>query len=171
MVPEPEREGRFAARADEAGGRLDVVLAARAGLSRAAAQRLIAEERVTVDGRPARKRHELRLGEEVAWRRGPEPSAALAAEDVPYDLVYEDDWLLVVDKPAGLVVHPAPGHEHGTLAQGLVERGVRGGHELRPGIVHRLDKDTSGLLIAAKGDHAYQALVAAMERRDISVST
>jgi len=167
VVPEPEREGRFAARADEAGGRLDVVLAARAGLSRAAAQRLIVEERVTVDGRPARKRHELRLGEEVAWRRGPEPSAALAAEDVPYDLVYEDDWLLVVDKPAGVVVHPAPGHEHGTLAQGLVERGVRGGHELRPGIVHRLDKDTSGLLIAAKGDHAYQALVTAMERRDI----
>ena len=86
---------------------------------------------------------------------------------MPYDIVYEDDWLLVVDKPAGVVVHPAPGHEHGTLAQGLVEHGAGGGHELRPGIVHRLDKDTSGLLIVAKGDHAYQALVAAMERRDI----
>jgi len=167
VAREPEREGRFAVRADEAGARLDVVLAARAGLSRSAAQRLIEEGRVTVDGGPARKRHELRLGEDVAWQRGPEPSVTLTAEDVPYDIVYEDDWLLVVDKPAGVVVHPAPGHEHGTLAQGLVEHGARGGHELRPGIVHRLDKDTSGLLIVAKGDHAYQALVAAMERRDI----
>ncbi len=168
MVREPEREGRFAVLPGEAGARLDVALAARAGLSRAAAQRLIGEGRVTVDGRPARKRHALRPAEEVAWRRGPEPPAALAAEDVPYDIVYEDDWLLVVDKPAGVVVHPAPGHEHGTLAQGLVEHGARGGHELRPGIVHRLDKDTSGLLIVAKGEAAYQALVAAMERRDIT---
>ena len=167
MVLEPEREGRFAVLPDEAGARLDVVLAARAGLSRAGAQRLIEEGHVTVGGRPARKRYALHLGEEVAWQRGPEPSAALTAEDVPFDIVYEDDWLLVVDKPAGVVVHPAPGHEHGTLAQGLVEHGARGGHQLRPGIVHRLDKDTSGLLIVAKGDHAYQALVAAMERRDI----
>jgi 23S rRNA pseudouridine1911/1915/1917 synthase len=73
----------------------------------------------------------------------------------------------VVDKPAGVVVHPAPGHEHGTLAQGLVSEGARGGHESRPGIVHRLDKDTSGLLIVARRDDAYLALVAAMERRDV----
>ena len=73
----------------------------------------------------------------------------------------------MVDKPAGVVVHPAPGHEHGTLAQGLVAEGARGGHELRPGIVHRLDKDTSGLLIVARRDDAYRRLVAAMERRDI----
>ena len=154
-------------RTDEAGARLDVVLAARAGLSRSAAQRLIEEGRVTVDGRPARKRHELRIGEGVVWQRGPEPSQVLMAENVPYGIVYEDDWLLVVDKPAGIVVHPAPGHEHGTLAQGLVEHGARGGHEMRPGIVHRLDKDTSGLLIVAKGELAYQALIAAMERREI----
>lgn len=167
MAREPDREGCFAVRPDEAGARLDVILAARSGLSRSAAQRLIEEGRVTVDGRRARKRHELRLGENVVWRRPPEPSVALTAEDVPCDIVYEDDWLMVVDKPAGVVVHPAPGHEHGTLAQGLVEHGARGGHELRPGIVHRLDKDTSGLLIVAKGDRAYQSLVAAMERRDI----
>jgi len=167
VAREAERQGRFAVRPDEAGARLDVVLATRAGLSRAAVQRLIEEGRVTVDGRPARKRHVLHIEEDVAWQRGPEASAALTAENVPYDIVYEDDWLLVVDKPAGVVVHPAPGHEHGTLAQGLVEHGASGGHELRPGIVHRLDKDTSGLLVVAKGDHAYQALVAAMERRDI----
>ena len=92
----------------------------------------------------------LRAGEEVVWQAPPPPAAILAAEAVPYTIVYEDDWLLVVDKPAGVVVHPAPGHEHGTLAQGLVAQGPRGGHESRPGIVHRLDKDTSGLLIVAK---------------------
>ena len=109
----------------------------------------------------------VRAGERVAWEPPPEPVALLEAESVPYTIVYEDDWLLVVDKPAGVVVHPAPGHEHGTLAQGLVAEGAHGGHESRPGIVHRLDKDTSGLLIVSRRDEAYQALVAAMERRDI----
>jgi 23S rRNA pseudouridine1911/1915/1917 synthase len=150
----------------EAGARLDVALAGRAGLSRAAAQRLIDQGRVHVAGAPAPKRHVLRAGEEVLWEDAP-PQTPLAAEAVPYHLVYEDDWLLVVDKPAGVVVHPAPGHEHGTLAQGLVAAGAHGGHELRPGIVHRLDKDTSGLLIVARRDEAYRRLVAAMERREI----
>ena len=167
MPPESsERCGRFTVSAEEAGVRLDVVLAPRAGLSRSAAQRLIEEGRVTLGGGAVRKRHEVRAGDEVTWELGPEP-VPLEPEVVPYTLVYEDDWLLVVDKPAGVVVHPAPGHEHGTLAQGLVARGARGGHEARPGIVHRLDKDTSGLLIVAKRDDAYTALVAAMERRDI----
>ena len=149
------------------GARLDVVLAAGAGLSRASAQRLIAEGLVHVDGEPALKKHLVRAGERVAWEPPPEPVSRLEAENVPYTIVYEDDWLLVVDKPAGVVVHPAPGHEHGTLAQGLVAEGARGGHESRPGIVHRLDKDTSGLLIVARREEAYQALVASMERRDI----
>jgi 23S rRNA pseudouridine1911/1915/1917 synthase len=157
----------FRVEAAGAGERLDVSLAARAGVSRAAAQRLIEQGLVLVDGRPARKRHVLRAGEEVLWRVPPPPAATLAAEPVPYEIVYQDDWLLVVDKPAGVVVHPAPGHEHGTLAQGLVAEGARGGHELRPGIIHRLDKDTSGLLIVARRDEAYRLLVAAMERRAI----
>ncbi len=164
--PPRVRAGRFTVREDDAGARLDVVLAARAGVSRSVAQKLIDEGRVTVAGAPVRKKHTVRAGDEVAWEPGPEPEA-LAPERVPYTLVYEDDWLLVVDKPAGVVVHPAPGHEHGTLAQGLVERGARGGHQARPGIVHRLDKDTSGLLIVARRDDAYAALVAAMERRDV----
>jgi 23S rRNA pseudouridine1911/1915/1917 synthase len=163
----PEASQRFTAAEEEAGARLDVVLAARAGLSRAAAQRLIEEGLVTVGGRPARKRHELRAGETVTWQALP-PTATLAAEDVPHTVVYEDEWLLVVDKPAGVVVHPAPGHEHGTLAQGLVAHGAAGGHEMRPGIVHRLDKDTSGLLIVAKCDTAYRALVAAMQRHAVT---
>ncbi len=168
MASGPEEpQGGFIAGADEAGARLDVVLAAHLSLSRAAAQRLIEEGRVSVGGTAVRKRHELRAGDEVHWRLPAKGPSALAHEDVPYAVVYEDDWLLVIDKPAGVVVHPAPGHEHGTLAQGLVERGARGGHELRPGIVHRLDKDTSGLLIVARGDEAYRRLVAAMERREI----
>jgi 23S rRNA pseudouridine1911/1915/1917 synthase len=157
----------FRAAEGDAGERLDVALAAHAGLSRAAAQRLIADGLVLVEGAAARKKHVLRAGEEVVWQAPPPPDVVLAAEDVPYVVVYEDEWLLVVDKPAGVVVHPAPGHEHGTLAQGLVAEGARGGHELRPGIVHRLDKDTSGLLIVARSDEAYRRLVAAMERRDI----
>lgn len=161
------RHGRFVATSAEVGARLDVVLAARTGLSRSAAQRLIDAGQVTIAGGRARKRHELRLGEEVVWQLPPERPSALTAEVVPYEVVYEDQWLLVIDKPAGVVVHPAPGHEHGTLAQGLVELGARGGHEMRPGIVHRLDKDTSGLLIVARSDEAYLSLVAAMERRDI----
>lgn len=159
--------GSFRAGVHEAGERLDVALAARAGLSRAAAQRLIAGGLVQVAGAPAPKKHVLRAGEEVVWQAPPPPEQALAAEDVPFTVVYQDDWLLVVDKPAGVVVHPAPGHEHGTLAQGLVAEGARGGHESRPGIVHRLDKDTSGLLIVARRDDAYRRLVAAMERRHI----
>ncbi len=157
----------FRAAGGDAGERLDVALAAHARMSRAAAQRLIAGGLVLVDAAPARKKHILRAGEEVAWQVPPPSAGTLAAEPVPFAVVYEDDWLLVVDKPAGVVVHPAPGHEHGTLAQGLVAEGARGGHESRPGIVHRLDKDTSGLLIVARRDDAYLRLVAAMERRDI----
>jgi 23S rRNA pseudouridine1911/1915/1917 synthase len=157
----------FRAGERDAGERLDVAVAAHAGLSRAAAQRLINDGLVLVNGAPARKKHVLRAGEEVLWQAPPPPDVVLTAEEVPYTVVYADDWLLVVDKPAGVVVPPAPGHEHGTLAQGLVAEGARGGHELRPGIVHRLDKDTSGLLIVARRDEAYRRLVAAMERRDI----
>ena len=167
MAPVPDDGVRFAVRAEEAGARLDVVLAARAGISRAAAQKLIEEGRVSVAGKPARKRDGLHDGDEVVYELPPERPSALDAEDVPYGIVYADEWLLVVDKPAGVVVHPAPGNEHGTLAQGLVAHGARGGHERRPGIVHRLDKDTSGLLIVSRSEEAYRLLVAAMERREI----
>jgi 23S rRNA pseudouridine1911/1915/1917 synthase len=168
VCPETDAGGSFVVGAADTGGRLDTVLAGHAGVSRSMAQRLISLELVTVNGRPARKHYELRIAEEVAWRREPRRPPALAQEAVPYSLLYEDEWLLVVDKPAGVVVHPAPGHEHGTLAQGLVDHGAAGGHELRPGIVHRLDKDTSGLLIVARGDEAYRRLVATMERREIT---
>ena len=167
MAPAPDAPRRFVVGHDEAGERVDVVLAARAAISRVAAQRLIEEGRVDVGGRAVRKRHEVRPGDEVVYRPLPPADPMLVHEDVDYEVVYEDEWLLVVDKPAGVVVHPAPGHEHGTLVQGLMEHGVRGGHGSRPGIVHRLDKDTSGLLIVARRDDAYRSLVAAMQKREI----
>ena len=160
----------FAASDSDVGVRLDTTLARRLGVSRAAAQRLIESRAVTVDGRAAAKGHVLRGGERVTYELPPARPATLTAEDVPYTLVYEDEALLVVDKPAGVVVHPAPGHEHGTLVQGLLGRGIAGGHESRPGVVHRLDRDTSGLLIVARTPDAHRRLVAQMARREITRS-
>ena len=153
---------------EERGARLDVVLAQRAAISRSAAARAIEAGAALVDGRPAAKHRMLHAGETVEFALPAPGPSPLEAEDVPLTIVYEDEWLLVVDKPAGVVVHPAAGHEHGTLVQGLLERGIRGGHGRRPGVVHRLDKETSGLLIVARRDDAYSTLVAALERREIA---
>ena len=158
----------FVASETEAGQRLDVALARRIGQSRADAQRLIATAMVTIDGRVLGKGHLLREGEVVSYSLPAPRATTLSAEDVPYTLVYEDEALLVVDKPAGVVVHPAPGHEHGTLVQGLLARGIAGGHESRPGVVHRLDRDTSGLLIVARTPDAHRRLVSQMARREIA---
>ncbi len=166
MTSSPD-ERSFRVAAADAGRRLDVVLAAHARLPRTVAARLIDGGAVNVDGGPARRSHVVRAGQTVAWRPPPHEAPVLKAEDVPLRIVYEDDWLLVVDKPAGVVVHPAPGHEHGTLVQGLVDRGARGGHGRRPGVVHRLDKETSGLLVVARSDEAYRRLAAALARRDV----
>ena len=135
--------------AEEAGGRLDAVLAAHVG-SRSRAQRLLELGAVLVDGAAVPKRHKVSAGERIsvdldADRRAPEPDAAPA----DFRVAYEDDRLLVVDKPAGVVVHPARGHSTGTLVQALSGRAAGGGDAERPGIVHRLDRDTSGLLVVA----------------------
>ena len=157
--------------ASDAGERLDVVLAGVPEVgSRAAAQRLIDEGAVTVDGAVRQKRHRLGLGErvvvDVEERTAVDPGEA--GEGVPFEVVYEDDDLLVVDKPAGVVVHPAPGHEAGTLSQALAARGAAGGAEpWRPGIVHRLDRDTSGLLVVAKSDAVHRALQELIRRREM----
>jgi len=157
----------FVAGETEAGLRLDIVLARRLGTSRAAAQRLIESGVVTLDGRPAARAHVLRAGEALVYEPPVVAPTPLVAEAVPYRLVYEDEALLVVDKPAGVVVHPAPGNEHGTLVQGLLGHGIAGGHQERPGIVHRLDRDTSGLLIVARSPEAHRRLVEQMARREI----
>ena len=126
--------------------------------SRAAAERLLDEGGVVVDGERRPKSHRLEGGEEVELTV-PEPaSSALEHEDVPLRIAYEDEHVLVVDKPAGVVVHPSPGHASGTLVHGLVGLAVGGEDEERPGIVHRLDRDTSGLLVVARTDEAFERL-------------
>jgi len=155
------------ARPEDEGARLDAFLAGPLG-SRARAQRLIAAGAVLVDGAAVPKRHRVAAGERVTvdedLDRG-EPGAP--APDVHFGVAYEDEHLLVVDKPARVVVHPARGHWGGTLSQALAGRAA-GGEEGRAGIVHRLDRDTSGLLVVAKSDAVHRALRAALQRRRIT---
>jgi 23S rRNA pseudouridine1911/1915/1917 synthase len=151
-------------RGQVAGRRLDEVVAELAGTSRAQAARWASDGLVEVDGRPRPKSYRLRGGERLAWTPPPSPPAGEpAAEDRPVGVRYEDDHLLVVAKPPGLVVHPGPGHPTGTLVNALLGRpgtslSAGGGAADRPGIVHRLDKDTSGLLLVAKDDPTHTAL-------------
>ncbi len=163
--PDPSGDpGEVVVGAADAGRRLDEVAAEAAGVSRARAARWAGEGLVLVDGRARPKSHRLLGGERLAWTPPPPPSGGggPAAEDLPVEVRYEDDRLLVVAKPAGLVVHPGPGHPTGTLVNALLGRAgtvlSAGGEAGRPGIVHRLDKDTSGLLLVAKDDAAHLAL-------------
>lgn len=150
--------------AQESGERIDALLA-RSGYTRSAAARLIAAGQVTREGKSVKKSELTRAGDVflVAEDDTPAPATAVA-QDIPLDIVYEDADLIVVNKPRGLVVHPAPGHPDGTLVNALLHHcgdslsGIGG--EMRPGIVHRIDRDTSGLIIAAKNDAAHQYLSA-----------
>src|SRR5829696_1744820 len=142
---------------EAAGERLDVFLAPLAG-SRAAAQRLIDGGQVTVDGAVRAKRLVLGGGDLVRVEE-PDPAApAAAVPDAPFEIAWEDEHLLVIDKPAGVVVHPARGHRGGTLAQALAGRVAGGEDPERAGIVHRLDRDTSGLLVVARSEPVHGAL-------------
>jgi 23S rRNA pseudouridine1911/1915/1917 synthase len=150
--------------AEDDGARLDRVLAARIpALSRSRLKALILAGEVAIDGRTIRDPGErVKSGMRVAVNVPPPEAAAPAAEDIPLKVVYEDDDLIVIDKPAGLVVHPAAGHPGGTLVNALIAhcgQSLSGiGGVKRPGIVHRLDKDTSGLLVVVKNDRAHKAL-------------
>lgn len=162
-------EVRLTAGPDEEGRRLDVVVAGMAEVgSRAAAQRLISAGEVLVDGAPRPKRHALSAGEEIVARVPAEAPSELVPEDVPLSIVWEDEHLLVVDKPAGIVTHPSKGHDHGTLVHGLLGRAIAGGDDpMRPGIVHRLDRDTSGLIVVARTPRAHRRLQRALREREI----
>jgi 23S rRNA pseudouridine1911/1915/1917 synthase len=170
--PEPG-PGEAVAGAAAAGRRLDEVVAGLAGASRAQAARWADAGLVAVDGRPAPKSRRLRGGERLAWTPpAPAPAGGPRPEDRPLAVRYEDDRLLVVAKPAGLVVHPGPGHPTGTLVNALLGRpgtslSAGGGDADRPGIVHRLDKDTSGLLLVAKDDAAHLALARDLAARRV----
>jgi len=149
--------------------RLDSFLADQLQLSRTTTARLIAEGGVLVDGVKARASLQPERGALVEVTFPERPLRPVTPSDIPLIIAYEDDDLAVVDKPAGLVVHPAPGHWEGTLVNALAARGLKlaGGAEARPGIVHRLDKDTSGLLVVAKTEKAHEKLGAAMAARRI----
>lgn len=140
-------------------------------LSRTRAQALIERGAVHVDGRPGRASQVLEAGQEVRVARAevtPDLAAPLEPETIPIPIVYEDEHLLVIDKPAGLVVHPAPGHPSGTLVNALLGRLAPGGEDgrsLRPGIVHRLDKDTSGVMVVARDEATLAALAEQMKAR------
>jgi 23S rRNA pseudouridine1911/1915/1917 synthase len=148
------------------GGRLDLAVSAVGGISRAHAQRLIADGRATVDGRRGRASDRLRGGERILVELSAPPDPTLVPESIPLRVAYEDDTMLIVDKPAGLVVHPSAGHATGTLVHALLGRAAERGEPLgaiagvgRPGIVHRLDKETSGLIVVAKTDAAQASLM------------
>ncbi len=162
---------RLTASEDDAGERLDVWLAPAVG-SRSRAARLISAGAVTVDGSPVQKRHLLLGGEVVVVDETADPVAGPAdageGEQASFTVAFEDEHLLVVDKPAGVVVHPARGNWTGTLAQALAGRAAGGADAWRAGIVHRLDKDTSGLLVVAKSDDAHRLLKDLMMAREIT---
>ena len=158
---------RVAVPAEAAGERLDRFLASLPEVSsRAAAERLVEEGAALVDGTKRRKSHRLEGGEELELDVAESTEIELRAEDLPLRIAYEDDHLLVVDKPAGIVVHPSPGHATGTMVHGLVGR-TAGGDEERPGIVHRLDRDTSGLLVVARTEEAYGRLQELVRNREL----
>jgi 23S rRNA pseudouridine1911/1915/1917 synthase len=151
-----------------------MAVTALAGISRAHAQRLISDGRALVDGRRGRASDRLRGGEALSVELSAPPDLSLAPEQIPLRVAYEDEAMLIVDKPAGLVVHPSAGHASGTLVNALLGRSQALGQPLgsvagmgRPGIVHRLDKDTSGLLAVAKTDAAQASLMRQFGDRSI----
>jgi 23S rRNA pseudouridine1911/1915/1917 synthase len=158
--------------AEAAGERLDRFLSVLDDIgARSVAERMLAEGLVTVDGvQPRVKSQRLEGGEELSYEPPPPVASTLVPDDtVPLEIVWEDEHLLVVDKPAGVVVHPSAGHSEGTLVHGLLAHSVAGGDEAeRPGIVHRLDRDTSGLLVVARSEDAHRKLQRMIRSRDLT---
>jgi 23S rRNA pseudouridine1911/1915/1917 synthase len=154
---------------EAAGERLDRFLSTLEDVgSRTAAERLLAEKRVRVNGSPQAKSRRLAAGDELAVEIPESHPSELEPEQLRLHIAYEDDQLLVVDKPAGVVVHPSAGHTSGTLVHGLLGHAVAGGGEAeRPGIVHRLDRDTSGLLVVARSDEAHRRLQTLLRQRKL----
>ena len=161
---------KFLVPASLAGERIDRAVALLTGWSRADVADLIDTGAVRIGGRPVAKSRRLAEGEEVEVEGEPEAEAPPQAEPVDFTVVHADDDIVVLVKPAGLVVHPGAGHEEGTLASGLLHRFpeiATVGDPMRPGIVHRLDRDTSGLMVVARSARAYDVLVEALSAREI----
>ena len=166
-----EEPKQITLRVEESGQRVDKFLASHSLLSRSALQRLAREGRVRVDGEAVDPSYKVRAGQKLVVDIPPaEPDVLLRAEDIAIDFLYEDDDVIVVNKPAGLVVHPAYGHKTGTLVNAVLGRvSSRTGREAgRPGIVHRLDKDTSGVMVVAKTDVAQLALSRQLQQKQFA---
>ena len=151
---------------EEAGERLDVFCARTGDMTRSAAQRMIAEGDILLNNSPAKANQKLKTGDSITVLLRPAAEVDILPEDIPIDIVYEDADIAVIDKPKGMVVHPAPGNPNGTLVNALMYHlsGLSGiGGELRPGIVHRIDKLTSGLIVVAKNDMAHTSLAAQLK--------
>lgn len=161
------KEGIFVGK-EEAGQRLDIFVSEKIGLTRSKIQNLIRDGLILVNGRKEKQGYRMRAGDIIECQvPQPEPQE-LIPEDIPVDIVWEDSHIVVVDKPPGIVVHPAPGNTRGTLINALLfrcDRLASIGMPLRPGIVHRLDKDTSGLIVVAKDDQSYYGLVEQFKRK------
>lgn len=156
---------------EEAGERLDRLLANRFSghFSRTYFQELIAQNLVSVNGESVKKREKLKAGDEIELFFTPLPGSSLEPEEIPLNLLYEDEEIAVINKPAGLVVHPAPGNWSGTLVNALLFHALtpKGEDSLRPGIVHRLDKETSGVIVTAKRAESQRRLVEQFQRREV----
>lgn len=158
--------------AEESGERIDALLALHSELSRNAAQRLIEQGYVLLNGQPARKNTRCKENDLLEVTLPETEDTTLTAQNIPLEILFEDNDVIVINKPRGMVVHPAPGHPDGTVVNALLYHcgdslsGIGG--EKRPGIVHRIDKDTSGLLIAAKNDEAHRSLSAQLADRSLS---
>jgi 23S rRNA pseudouridine1911/1915/1917 synthase len=149
----------------EAGERLDRLAARRLDLSRTTVQRIIRTGLLWIDGEETVPSRKVSGGERVEARV---PEEGISPEEIPVPILFEDEHLLIIDKPAGLVVHPGTGNPSGTLVNALLERGIAGGEDpSRPGVVHRLDRDTSGLMVLAKGEPAYSQLLSQMSERRV----
>lgn len=170
-VPLPPGRHTFTLTSDDAGERLDLVVARHTGLSRTQAATLIATAKVTLDARAERASFRAEPGSALVVEIPAPAGREITPESIPLRVVHEDEEIVVIDKPAGMVVHPAPGNWTGTLVNALMGRGqglAAGGGPERAGLVHRLDKETSGLLVVAKTDHAHRVLSAALAARKVS---
>lgn len=170
MTPTPDNRV-YIVPAHQAGRRLDACVAVLAeDLSRTVVKRLIDEGHIKLDGQAAKPAATVEAGQSIEITiPAPEP-LHLEAQDLPLDIIYEDDYLLVVNKPPAMAVHPGPGHERDTLVNALLgycEKLSTAGGDVRPGLVHRLDRDTSGLVLVAKDDQVHRRLCAAIERREV----
>ena len=148
--------------------RIDSYLAEELDLSRSKVQKLVKQGLVTVNGKGVSNNYNVKLGDVIIVDDDLNYDISIEAEDIPLNIVYEDDDLLVINKASGMVVHPAPGHYTGTLVNALLYRfHLSGGEKERPGIVHRLDKDTSGLMLVAKNEKTHEALSKMIANKEV----